>query len=260
VFFGVNKSIVFTFVGPKVNNSVKRQFWGFRSHKTDAEGDPPSAKDLGDNVALVESLTELATALSKAQSEMKGASKDNVNPHYKSRYADLASVWDACRIPLTKNGLSIVQRVRINAEGNSYLETLLLHCSGQYLCSEYPLNPVKNDPQGFGAAITYARRFSLMGMVGICPEDDDGESSRIKILNSGVTEQDVHALSRSTEKYRIPFGKFNGKTLEEIPVKDLLNYCEYIESEAKKKGKDISWQVSDFLHRASLLIGGVSSI
>ena len=122
-------------------------------------------------------LTELAVALSKAQGGMMGAKKDSENPFFKSKYADLASVWDVCRKPLSENGLSVVQTTSMPSLDRVALETTLLHISGQWIQSTYPVKPVKDDPQGLGAALTYARRYGLMAMIGIAPEDDDGESA-----------------------------------------------------------------------------------
>lgn len=119
---------------------------------------------------------KLAEALARAQSEMSGAKKDLINPFFKSRYADLASVWEACRAPLSKNGLSIVQATDENQNG-IILRTKLLHSSGQWVESVYPIRPSKTDPQGIGSAVTYARRYSLMALVGVSAEDDDGESA-----------------------------------------------------------------------------------
>ncbi len=121
-----------------------------------------------------ESIMKLAEALSKAQGIIKGAIKDSENPFFKVSYADLASVWEACRIPLSSNGLSIVQITQIEGD-KLILITTLLHNSGEYICSQYPIIPTKQDPQGFGSALTYARRYSMSAIVGIAPEDDDGE-------------------------------------------------------------------------------------
>lgn len=124
-----------------------------------------------------ESINELSAALSKAQSEMHGAKKDSTNPFFKSNYADLASCWDACREPLTKNGLSVVQTTRVTENGGTILITTLLHSSGQWISGEMPVKPMKDDIQGFGASLTYVRRFALMGIVSLTAEDDDGESA-----------------------------------------------------------------------------------
>jgi hypothetical protein len=122
-------------------------------------------------------MKELATAMAKAQAEIKAALKDSKNPHFKSSYADLTSVWDACRTALTKNGLSIVQIP--NFEGDEvWLETMLLHASGESISGRYPLRPQQQTPQGYGSALTYARRYSLAAMVGVvADEDDDGNAA-----------------------------------------------------------------------------------
>jgi len=122
-------------------------------------------------------LKELATAMAKAQAEIKAALKDSKNPHFKSSYADLTSVWDACRTALTKNGLSVVQIP--NFEGDEvWLETRLLHASGESISGRYPLRPQQQTPQGYGSALTYARRYSLAAMVGVvADEDDDGNAA-----------------------------------------------------------------------------------
>jgi hypothetical protein len=119
-----------------------------------------------------ESINEIATALAKAQAEIEGASKDSLNPHFRSSYADLASVWDACHKALAKNSIAVVQQTQIY-DGGLVLVTKLVHSSGQWFRSEYPINPVKSDPQGIGSAITYARRYSLMAMTGVAGRDDD---------------------------------------------------------------------------------------
>jgi len=125
---------------------------------------------------MSENIADLATALAKAQAKIEGATKGKVNPHFKSKYADLARVWDAIRGPLTENGLSVVQAPMTTPDG-AILRTMILHSSGQWIASTYPVNPVKNDMQGIGSATTYARRYSLMAMVGVAPEDDDGNAA-----------------------------------------------------------------------------------
>jgi len=130
---------------------------------------------------------EIATALVAAQKAIKPAIKDAKNAAFKrpgesdgSRYADLASVWDACREALTENGIAVVQVP--NFDGNDvWLETTLLHTSGETITGRYPLRPTKNDPQGYGSALTYARRYSLAAMIGVvADDDDDGNSASVK--------------------------------------------------------------------------------
>jgi hypothetical protein len=123
-----------------------------------------------------ESIGELAKALSKAQGAMEHAKKSADNPFFKSKYADLASVLDVARKPLADNGLCVVQGTFIE-DSALRLRTDLLHSSGEWIASIYPVKPVKDDPQALGSAITYARRYAFQAMVGIAPEDDDGNEA-----------------------------------------------------------------------------------
>ena len=121
----------------------------------------------------------LATALVKAQATIEGAKKDSTNPHFKNKYADLSAVWDACRDGLKANGLTILQFGK-TTEAGAVLVTRLLHESGEFVEGEIPLLNSKGDMQGLGSALTYARRYGLAAMVGVCPEDDDGNAAAEK--------------------------------------------------------------------------------
>lgn len=123
-----------------------------------------------------EQLNELGAALAKSQGQIEGAKKDSSNPFFKSKYADLASVWDACRAQLSGNGLSVTQCPE-ESENGVAIETMLLHSSGQWIKSRYTMPVSKIDAQAVGSAITYARRYALAAIVGIAPEDDDGNSA-----------------------------------------------------------------------------------
>ncbi len=118
----------------------------------------------------------LAEALSQAQGAMKNAVKDSDNPFFKSKYADLASVVNASREVLHSHGLAVVQLPTM-VGGKLILEYVLLHSSGEYIGSELEMTPVKNDPQGIGSAITYARRYTWAALVGVATEDDDGNAA-----------------------------------------------------------------------------------
>jgi hypothetical protein len=133
-----------------------------------------------------ESIKELATALSKAQGTIKGVTKDTVNPFYKAAYATLSACLDAVREPLTKNGLSIVQVNEATPEACT-VETILMHSSGEWISGTMSIKPVKIDPQQFGSAMTYARRYGLMAIIGLAPEDDDGN-----LASKGVPEEPKH--------------------------------------------------------------------
>ena len=126
-----------------------------------------------------ENLDKLAPALAKAQGAIENAKKDSVNPHFKSKYADLASVWDACRKPLTDNGLSVIQSLG-NDDGRVSCDTMLLHVSGQWIRSGFSMAPQQNTPQAFGSCATYLRRYSLQAVVGVAPDEDDGNQASNK--------------------------------------------------------------------------------
>ena len=114
-----------------------------------------------------EQISELAAALAKAQGMMENAIMNRTNPHFKTKYADLAAVLNAARKPLSANGLAIVQTI-----GDGVLHTRLLHTSGQWIASEHPL-PMSGRPQEIGSALTYARRYSLSALIGIAADEDD---------------------------------------------------------------------------------------
>jgi len=120
-------------------------------------------------------MQKVYAALVKAQSKIKPAIKDSKNPHYKSSYADLASVWDAIREALHSNGLAVVQLTGICETNNPLLITRVIHESGEHIEGIYPiLCKDPNDPQKLLSAITYARRGALAAMIGVTAEDDDG--------------------------------------------------------------------------------------
>ena len=115
-------------------------------------------------------------ALAAAQAQMGKAIKDSTNPAFRSRYADLASVMDACLPALNANGVAVYQPT-IDDDTGRFVETILAHESGETIRCRVPLIVQKNDMQGYGSAVTYARRYGLMCMAGIAPEDDDGNAA-----------------------------------------------------------------------------------
>lgn len=123
-----------------------------------------------------ESIAKLMPALIKAQGDFAPAVKAKVNPHFKSKYVPLDAVLDAIAEPLRENGIAIVQQTDVDGP-NTVLITRLVHSSGEWIAGRYPVHPVKSDPQGEGSALTYARRYALMALAGIAPEDDDGNAA-----------------------------------------------------------------------------------
>lgn len=123
-----------------------------------------------------EQINELATALAAAQSELENASKSSVNPHFKSRYADLAEVINTVRPVFSKHGLALTQCPSFES-GIVSVETILMHKSGQWMSSTISAPVSKLDAQGVGSATTYCRRYALAAIANIAQEDDDGESA-----------------------------------------------------------------------------------
>lgn len=122
-------------------------------------------------------MKSIATALASAQINMGKALKQANNPHFRSKYADLGSVMDACLPALNDHGIAVIQPTGEDETGR-YVETILIHGeSGELLSCRVPLIVSKNDMQGYGSAVTYARRYGLMAMAGIAPEDDDGNAA-----------------------------------------------------------------------------------
>lgn len=131
-----------------------------------------------ENIEATHEFGKIATALAKAQGEIKNASKDAANEAFKregkaSKYATLAAIWDACRPALSKHEIAVVQVPRITENG-MIIHTMLMHSSGERLTGDFPIAvPATATPQQIGSAVTYARKYSLASMVGVAPDDDD---------------------------------------------------------------------------------------
>ena len=178
-----------------------------------------------------EQINELASALSKAQGAIKGALKDTANPFFKSKYADLSSVWEACREQLAANGLSVAQ-MPCESETGVMVETVLMHASGQWISNRFTMPVAKQDAQAVGSAITYSRRYALAAMVGVAPEDDDGNAAtgngdkidrktgEIKPSRLTPTTGAVDALNQEDQKKA-----HSGFSLRPLPLCDLCREC-----------------------------------
>lgn len=139
-----------------------------------------------------ESIAKLMPALLKAQKAIASVKKDSKNPHLKSNYASIEAVIDAIKLALNDNDIVFIQPLSMDNDKVTVV-TRLIHISGEWIESRVALPPMqnKNDPQGLGGAITYARRYSLCSILGLSQEDDDGNSSSdlrsVDDLNKAVT-------------------------------------------------------------------------
>ena len=173
----------------------------------------------GGTFRMSEDIGKISLALSKAQGIMANAHKDSNNPFFKSKYSDLASCWDACREPLAKNDLAIVQGHSISEKGDVVLTTLLTHSSGQFFEGTISIRPTKNDPQMYVAATTYGRRCGLCAMVGISPADDDGNSISGKASVSTSKPKPARKAAATTTKPAEKTTKAKGKS--KPPVEEI---------------------------------------
>jgi hypothetical protein len=216
-----------------------------------------------------EQIQELAAALAKAQGQIKGAEKDRENPHFKSVYATLDSVWEACRAPLSSNGLALVQAPSVSIEGGVVITTLLMHQSGQWIETDLELAPRDGSPQAVGSAITYGRRYALMAVAGIAPTDDDdgnaashpgltskpGALPQVKVGVKSNANQD--ALPVAPADYVCQFGqKFKGIAIRDIPAADLRDYVDYLKRSAAEQKKKPGGSVAEFVKNADAYLGG----
>lgn len=135
-------------------------------------------------------IDKIAPAFVAAQAACNGAKKGSNNPHFKSKYADLSQVWAACEDALEANGLAVVQGLGEASDGVMHMDTMLLHTSGQWMRSHASIPLPKGDPQGYGSATTYLRRYALAAMIGIVQEDDDGNAARAPANDSTTARSD----------------------------------------------------------------------
>jgi len=137
-------------------------------------------------------MKEVHAAFVKAQQQFGPALKTATNPHFKSRYADLSACVEAVIDALNANGIALMQKMHPSENGVA-IETIFVHESGESMANGILHVPAsKQDPQGYGSALTYARRYSLMAACGIAPEDDDGNAaSRKKEIKSDVNESEM---------------------------------------------------------------------
>jgi len=146
---------------------------------------PTSA--LGPSVESSRGVDQLFAALAKAQGEITAAEKSAMNPHFRRRYADLGSVWDACRAALAKNGLAVLQVPRIASDKWIEVRTILGHSSGQWIAAELAAPAAQMTPQGIGSVITYLRRYTMAPLIGVAPEEDDDDGN----AGSGQGDEDA---------------------------------------------------------------------
>lgn len=169
---------------------------------------------------------KITAALLECQRELGPVKKDAKNPHFKSSYASLNAVWETAAPVLHGHDLVVVQ-APANGDGSDKLVTEIRHKSGQWVRGVLRLNPTKDDPQGLGSAITYARRYSLCAMLGLMQEDDDGNAAsaprqasrpsapkpKAKQADVAKIDEDTPILYEADNTERMPASKMSDKEL-----------------------------------------------
>jgi hypothetical protein len=180
----------------------------------------------------------LFQALAKAQSEMKNAPLNKINPHFKSKYADLASIRDAVIPALTKHGISVFQSPMIDESGRNVLVTTLAHSLGGMVQSHTPICSDSSKPQPYGSALTYARRYGLAAICGIASdEDDDGNvaqgAPQTKI--SEEQEAELSGLIAQSGADKSAYLKYLGITsLSDLPAANYPNAKKALQAKIEK--------------------------
>lgn len=236
-----------------------------------------------------ESIKELASALCKAQAEIRGAVKDSDNPFFKSKYADLESVWQAIREPLSDNGLSVAQPTGFSAEGKPVVETILMHVSGEWISGEFLISSKDQSAQAVGSGTSYARRYALAAMLGVYQTDDDGNDASGKnceqehpkkdqqqmtvvdpLIPDGTFPPKVHPrlqerlkdmaphdpAIQAIGKTKVTFGKFKDRAIASIKIDEGSDYVRFLQNSALREGKEIKGQVKDFITNWALWVKG----
>lgn len=213
-----------------------------------------------------EQTNELFTAIAKAQGEFRSIPMDKKNPHFKSSYASLTATQEGTREFLSKHGLALIQSIDIDGDGY-YLETMLTHSSGQWASSRLKLILDKNNMQGLGSAITYAKRYAWQAMLGVVGDEDDDGNAAVAGKSAPTATAGKPAAQNQAKKpenyapsisfhnpeeageYVIQIGrKYLGKKIKDIPRTELGGYFEYVVQENQKANRQATGHTRDFLN------------
>jgi len=181
-------------------------------------------------------MKQIATALLKAQMKMGDAKKDSSNPFFKSKYADLNAIREACMPALNENGIVVLQPT-VHIEGKNFVKTLLLHESGETIeCLTEIIYNKQNDAQAQGSGITYARRYGLQSLVNVGAEDDDGNKASAPQKEKPkeivwLTEEQFLATMQATKKGILAtLSAYNGQNGKKMSSSYLNQLTKQLES------------------------------
>ena len=198
--------------------------------------------DFSPEIITSERIEEITKALVKAQATMGTAKKNKENLFLKTKYADMASVWDAIRKPLTDNGISVVQVPTLNAANQSILVTMLLHVSGQWIKGTFLLRG-NADMQKVGSELAYVSRYCLRAMAGVPQDDDDGNTA--SGTKGRPSDEEEPAGDESQEEEGEPQRKSAGKKEKASKVEVKEQDVEFVPGSVKEESgtdADGPWQ------------------
>ena len=169
-------------------------------------------------------MKEIASALVRAQKAFGPALKTSTNPHFRSRYVDLSACVEAVITGLNDNGIALIQQTH-DCDSGVCVETLFLHESGESLSAGKLHVPAsKQDAQGYGSALTYARRYSLMAACGIAPEDDDGNAASRTHIKAKVDAPMAPKVTKEDIKAKVDANWWTPEVETELsPIADKVN-------------------------------------
>jgi hypothetical protein len=174
------------------------------------------------------SIQEIAKAIIQFHIKVETVKKDATNPFFKSKYASLSNILEAIQIPLEESGLSFSQF----PTGENGLTTILMHTSGEYLQSDYNMQPVKNDPQGKGSVITYQRRYALAAVLGLnIDEDDDAnEATHGGKTPEKAAENNKPWLNKNTKEFDGAVKKLREGTTTIAKIREVMKVSKEVET------------------------------
>ena len=188
-----------------------------------------------------------AEAFLSLQAAIKPAIKDANNPAFRSKYADLGAVWEAVKQPLQDSGFSVIQSPDFD-DKDMWLKTTILHISGEKIEGRYPVRPSKQDPQGYGSALTYARRYSISAMLGVIADDDDDGNAASGVSggkpiatpsNGKVKPEQVATMRDLITRFNVDIeafcSHFKIEALPDMPVAKYATAIEMLNMKGAKK-------------------------
>ena len=202
-----------------------------------------------------ESIKHICVALLAAQRKISFAAKDSTNPHFKSKYADLPTVIDAIKPALNEAGIVFMQSASPCPTGTLALTTRLIHESGEWIEDTATLPLQKNDPQGYGSAMSYARRYSLASIIGLYQDDDDGHAASQPVKEKPASAKPVSVdtfekMDSETQEYLRNVAMV---VISMLAKNEAVEAYEYMESENLDADLKVGlWSLLDSKQRASI--------